>query len=351
MSTALLINFIAVLFAFCARTRSPKSLTISQLLLSVCYGIRYDYGNDYWNYYEIFLKCEGGFDPEIIEPGWGIINVLCQPIGFMGMIFILTVLELHIIFKHIRSFVPQKYWWVAVLIFTFTFNFQLLGCSMMRQFLAMVVLLCSVRYVASRRIIPFLIVVALALSIHKTAIIFLPVFFLGGKVPDIKKIKWIIIYSLTFIFLLTLAIKYIEYFKIAAVMFDDEKFNRYLMGDEGSYSFTIIFDLLWLILLMRFCPDDKLRKIVCLISILSYIFLPFTFVVVILLRLMLFFSFFFVFSIPNMLASLKSPIIRYGLLSIYVFLMIKRSLASMTGETYGEFYDTFQTIFSAPSWI
>ena len=326
-------------------------MTLSQLFLSTCYGIRYDYGNDYWNYYEIFLKCNNGFDPEVVEPGWGIINFICQPIGFMGMIFILTAVEYYIIFKNIRYFVPQKYWWIAVLIFTFTFNFQLLGCSMMRQFLAMVILLLSIKFIASRRIIPFFIIVAIAVSIHKTAIIFLPMYFLCGVVSDIKDTKWIITYCLAFIFLLILSVKYIEYFQIAAVMFDDEKFNRYLMGDEGSYSFTIVFDLLWLVLLMRFCPNDIIRKVICLISIVSYIFLPFTFVVVILLRLMLFFSFFFVFSIPNMFASLKHNIIRYGLLGVYAILMIKRSITSMSGETYREFYDTFQTIFSAPSWI
>lgn len=351
MTTALLINFITVLFAFGARKGPAWLMTISQLFLSFCYGIRYDYGNDYWNYYEIFLNCSGGFNPEIIEPGWGIINVACQPIGFMGMVFLLTAFEYYVVYSHIRHFIPQKYWWIAVLIFTFTFNFQLLGCSMMRQYLAMTILLYSVKYIASRNLIRFFLVIAIAISIHKTAIIFIPTYILGGKFPDIKKVRWVVIYSALFLFLLAVSIKYIEYFQIAAVIFDDEKFSRYLMGDEGSYSFTIIFDILWLILLMRTCPDDKIRKVLCLISIVSYAMLPFTFVVVMLLRLMLFFSFFFIFSIPNMFVAIKKPLIRYGLLGIYIILMVKRSITSITGETYGNFYDTFLTIFSAPAWI
>ncbi len=326
-------------------------MTYSQILLSICYGIRYDYGNDYWNYYLAFLECSGGFDPEIGEPGWVLINVACQPIGFMGMIFLLTAVEYYIVYKHIKIYVPQKYWWIAVFIFTFTFNFQLLGCSMMRQFFAMTILFYSIKYITQKNIIKFLIVILIACSIHKTAIIFLPIIIFGYWRPNIR--SWIWVYSCVaaFCVLIIISIKYIEYFQIAAVIFDDEKFNRYLMGDEGSYSFTIIFDILWLILLMRTCPIKKAQSIVCIISILSYILLPFTFVVVILLRLMLYFSIYFIFSFPNMLYQIKDKTIRYGILSIYSLLMIRRSMTGMTGETYGEFYDTFQTILSAPTWI
>lgn len=351
MLTALAINAIAVLFAFLAGRGSKGFMTVSQLLLSFVYGIRYDYGNDYWNYYDVYLKCSDGFDPSIIEPGWGIINVLCQPIGFMGMVFLITQFEYYAIYKHIRLYIPKEYWWLAVFIFTFTFNFQLLGCSMMRQFLAMVILLYSVKYVANRNVIIFLIVLGIAFSIHKTAIVFLPVMLLGFYRPVVRSCHFIIIAVVVFICLLVVSAKYIEYFQLATLIFNDEKFNTYLMGDEGSYSFTIIFDILWLTLLMLTCPSSKTRNIICIISLISYILLPFTFVVVILLRLMLFFSFYFIFSIPNMFSSIKTKMLRYGFLFIYVFLLIKRSIASMTGETYGDFYDTFQTIFSAPSWI
>lgn len=351
MITVLIINFIATLLAFGARGKYYWLMTASQILLSICYGVRYDFGNDYWNYYDTFIECSNGFDPEIIEPGWTLINVLCQPIGYMGMIFLLTVFEYYVIFKQIRDLVPQKYWWLAVLIFTFTFNFQLLGCSMMRQYLAMTILLYSVRYIASRKLILFLIALIVAISIHKTAVIFLPMYLLGAKMPDIRKYKWIILYSSLFLILLAVSIKYLEYFQIAAVLFDDEKFNRYLMGDKGSYSFTIVFDVLWLIFLMRTCPNNKLRKTVCLISLVSYIFLPFSFLVVILLRLMLYFSIFFVFTIPNMIAAHKQPLIRYGIMFLYIALMLKRSITSLTSETYGDSYSTFQTIFSAPTWI
>lgn len=351
MLTALAINSIAILFAWLAAHSKKEWLFVSQFLLTIFYGIRYDYGNDYWNYYEVFKKCASGFDPTLIEPGWGIINVACQPIGFMGMVFLLTLFEYYVVYKHIKLYVPRKYWWLAILVFTMTFNFQLLGCSMMRQFLAMVILLYTIKYIANRNILKFLLVLAIAFSIHKTSIVFLPTIILGYYKPNVR--NWILISSyVCFVSVLfVVSIRYIEYFQIAATILDDDKYNSYLLGNEGSYSYTVIVDILIMILLMLKCPSNKFTSIVCLISLISYILLPFTFVVVMLLRLMLFFSFFFIFSIPDMFSSINNKIVRYGLMSIFIMLMLKRTITSMSGETYGEYYNTFQTIFSAQSWI
>lgn len=351
MLTALTVNFIAVLLAALSRRGNTVFMTLSQLLMSLVYGVRYDYGNDYWHYYAIFLKSSNGIDPDVIEVGWGLINFICQPIGFFGMVFLITCFEYHVVYKFIKQYVSREYWWIAVYIFTFTFNFQLLGCSMMRQFLVMVLFFYSIRYIINHNLLKFALLSLVAVSIHKTAIVFIPFYLLGYTHPNPRSKTFILSCSALFLVLMAVSAKYIEYFQIAAVIFDDDKFDRYLMGDEGSYSFTIIFDFLWLVLLMKFCPDDKTKKMVCVISLLSYALLPFSFVVILLLRLMLYFSIFFIFSIPNMLSGIKTPLIRYGVFAIYVLLLMKRSLTTMTGETYGEYYEKFLTIFSSSSWL
>lgn len=322
----------------------------SLIILCIFYGIRYDFGNDYWNYYDLYFESLYGIDIELVEPGWGLINFLCQPIGFFGMIFILTVFEYYSVFKHIKLYVDREYWWLAVFIFCFTFNFLLLGCSMMRQFLAMVILLYSIKYISQRRLIPFLIIVCIAMSIHKTAIIFILVYMFSLWAPNINRKRWILSSTIGFICLMVLSKTYLEFFQVAAILFNDEKFSRYLLGDEGSYSFTIIFDVLLLVLLMYYCPQERIGKIICLVSILSYIFLPFTFVVVMLLRLMLFFSFFLIFAIPNMVQKVGSKLIKYVVLVIYMFLLVRRSIASYNGETYGGYFE-YKTIFNALNWL
>lgn len=351
MLTALAINAIAVIFAFLGGRGRKGLMTVSQLMLSVVYGIRYDYGNDYWNYYDGYLKCMNGLDAFVHEPGWAFINIICQPIGYFGMIFVLTCIEYYIVYSHIRKFVVPKYWWMAVFIFTFSFNFQLLGCTMMRQFLAMTILLYTVDFVEQRNILKVLCVIGTAVSIHLTAVIFVPFIILYFWQPALKKFKWILAFVAGFCILLLVSTRYIEYFQLAAVIFGDDKFNSYLMQDGNTYSFTIMFDILWMVLLMVYYPRELAPKFIVCISLISYIILPFTFVAVMLVRLMLFFSFFFILSIPRMFKSMKEPILRYGLCLIYSFFLIRRSLASLTSETYKDFYETFQTIFSAPSWL
>lgn len=351
MISILVVNTLAVLFAYLAKYKNMQFMFgFSLIVLCVFYGIRYDFGNDYWSYYNLFLASSYGIDVEVIEPGWGFINYLCQPIGFFGMIFLLTVFEYYSVFKHIKLYVDREYWWLAVFIFCFTFNFLLLGCSMMRQFLAMVILLYTIKYISQRKLIPFLIIICIAISIHKTAIIFIPMYMFSLWLPNINRKYWILSFVVGFICLMVLSKTYLELFQVAAILFDDEKFSRYLLGDEGSYSFTIIFDILWLVLLMYYCPQERIGKIICLISILSYVFLPFTFVVVMLLRLMLFFSFFLIFTMPNMIQRIELKPVRYIVLSIYMFLLIRRSMVSYNGETYGGYFE-YKTIFDSLNWL
>ena len=108
MISILVVNTLAVLFAYLAKYKNMQFMFgFSLIVLCVFYGIRYDFGNDYWSYYNLFLASSYGIDVEVIEPGWGFINYLCQPIGFFGMIFLLTVFEYYSVFKHIKLYVDR----------------------------------------------------------------------------------------------------------------------------------------------------------------------------------------------------------------------------------------------------
>lgn len=351
MLTVFTINSIVLILAIVASYKDKMWMYASQLVLTACYAVRYDYGNDYWQYYFLYLKSPAGIDLDIIEPGWTILNIICQPIGFFGMIILITAFEYYAVYHFIRLFVPKKYWWMAVFVFLFTFNFQLLGCSMLRQFLAMVILLYTIKPILQRNFLKFILILAVAMSIHQTSLIFLPVYFLGYGMPKLRNWKWIAIITGVFLLLLVFAIKYVEYFKLAALLFNQDRFENYLSWDEGSYSFTLAFDVLWLVLMMYLCPTNKARALVCTLAVFSYFFLPFSFVVVILLRLMLFFSFYMIFAMPNMFRAIRMEPVRYGLFAIYAILTIRRSYTSITGETYRDFFMNFHTIFSAPAWI
>lgn len=327
-------------------------LDVSMWVMILVYGIRYDFGNDYWSYYNLFLDIKTfGLIEGRTDPIWGLLMYVCRPIGYFGFIFLITGFEYYTIYKHIKIYVKPKNWWIAVLIFNFTFNFQLLGCSMMRQFFAICILMYSIRYVSTKQILRFLLILAIAVGIHKTSIIFLLVLLFGIKIPKLNKWYWIALATGFFIGLTILASKYIHYLELAALIFEDDKFNNYLNGDQGSYSFTILFDIFWMILLMYFYPKNRSAQVICMIGVLSYLIFPFTFSVVILSRIVVYFSIYLIFALPNSFSSVKTPALKYGLIVLYSILMIKRTIFNLTGATYGEYYNTFQTILSAEKWI
>ena len=142
MPSYLLINLTATILAILARNkRLGFCFFLSLGVLCIFYAIRYDLGNDYWSYYETFLQSKWGYDPEGIEFGWWAINYFLQPLGYFGLIIVTTIFNYSSIYYFISKYVNRNYWGLSVFIFCFTFNFQLLSCSMMRQFMAMVIML------------------------------------------------------------------------------------------------------------------------------------------------------------------------------------------------------------------
>lgn len=352
MTPLILINSLAVLLVYLSQYYNKTKYLYWGALVMLCvfYGCRYDFGNDYWNYYNMFNNIGTNHDYDSNEPGWILLNHLCQPIGFFGMIIVLTVFEYSTIFYFIRKYIIPQYRWFAVFIFCFNFNFLWLGCSMMRQFLAMVILLYAIEPIAKRNLIYFFIIVGIAVSIHQTSVVFILTYIFAYWKPKINKPIFIIGFICAFIALMVVSKTYISLFEIGYKLFQEDRFYDYLSWDQGNYTYTLAFDLLWLVLLMYYFPQNQYRKVICLISIVSYILLPFTYVLVLLSRLMLFFGIFYIFSVPTMFASIKQKPVRISLMLAYSILMVKRSMDSLNGGTYGECY-IYDSIFNAGGWM
>lgn len=347
----LIANLISVVLAYLSQRRGSKLLLyFSAFILSVIYGIRYDFGNDYWNYVEIF-KGAAFNDQDRIELGWFYLNKIFSSWGFFSFVFCLTIFQIFSIYYFIAKYVERSYWWFAIAIFTGTFNYLLLGCSMMRQFTAMIILFYSIRYIVEQKFLPFVLIICAAILVHKTAIVFAPMYILGKWTPHIEKTCIMIIYMGVVYVLFIFAELYIEYLKNISLFMDEEHFSNYLEREGRDFCLTAMLDFIWLFLLMRYNPTNITQKVICIISIISFIILPFTFVISLLLRIMLYFSIFYIFSIPNMVAQIKNRIWKFTFIAFYLCLMIRRSFSSLSSETYYRDYEFFQTIFSANSWL
>lgn len=91
----------------------------------------------------------------------------------------------------------SKYFWASMLVY-FPLIFPM-SSYVLRQYLAMSVLLLSIPFVVKRKIIPFLLILLLAYYLHSTALLFTPVFFLYG----IKKKRNLLLISLSIIMVIS----------------------------------------------------------------------------------------------------------------------------------------------------
>ncbi len=194
MIVAFVISILAVLLCLFDGNKARRKfggLELGFLVLTTYLCIRYDYGNDYMSYLNDFkiynsykysltdidtlidLQSRGDF-------GWVIINILCKPLGYFGMIMLLTVLFMGQIYYFIKRYVPPKWYWFSVFLFAFHPSLMVVGVAgMIRQWTAIFIFLCCIDFIRRRRIIPYMVLILVATTIHKTAFILFPVCFIS----------------------------------------------------------------------------------------------------------------------------------------------------------------------------
>ena len=143
------------------------------LLISVL-GIRYGYGNDFFNYEYFFEHGSYTAESEDPDPGWLLLNRLFKPFGFSTFVFFLTAIEHLMLYDLIRRYVSPNYYWFALFIYLFNPFFMLIGLSMMRQFLVQILGIYAMEYIYKRKFIHFAVLILVCVSIHKVGLLLIP---------------------------------------------------------------------------------------------------------------------------------------------------------------------------------
>lgn len=176
-------------------------LFISTIILAVTAGIRYFTGNDYISYYWYYITGQGGF-----ERGFKFLNnfghFLCLDV-FQFQIFyaFLTIgLLAYFLYKNVAPGIGG-----FAILYYFSRFYWARDLGQIRASLAAVVCLYSIKYIREKRLIPFLIIVAIAGSIHNGAFIFIAAYifanFCNQKISLNKTILYIILAYVVGIFL------------------------------------------------------------------------------------------------------------------------------------------------------
>ena len=190
---------------------------LSVAALATVAGLRYGVGTDYGSYYWGYPRWEQEFAQRWQnwdEPGLSTLAKLLYPISQDGAFFIFVLAALTIILFGFTYAKNTDNYFFCIMLYTIT---AWVGCfNGVRQYLAAAILFAGHKLILERKFLKFCIVVFIASTVHITALIMLPMYFLITQVLNLKKIVFILVSGVAMIY------SYDFLFEILGVMKDSE---------------------------------------------------------------------------------------------------------------------------------
>ena len=233
---------------------------------------------------------------------------------FLLLIAFLFFYAFFAVIDHYTSSKKEVYLSVFVYLSLFYEFFSVTGC---RQVLATAFCLFSVKYIREKKLIPFLLIMLVAFSIHRSSLIFVPFYFVS------RNPKPRIVYLVSLFLMPILIVISARYATELAVLSGTDIYMMYAEGGAvGARTFLLFYLVICTFLLIiqnsviRENPDDLL---VYNAMYLALLFIPLTFSSAALMRVVQYYSLFLTIGIPFF--TRKSLKIRYGGILV-VFLIV-----------------------------
>lgn len=175
--TFLLLMLMSV--AFFARNLNSKQsyfvIFISIVLYSLIIGMRYNVGADYLTY----MNDYNNQSIERYEIGFKFLNNFFYHVGFpfpLLCIFI-AFCQLFLVYSGFKKYRELFPW---IIFFYFTTLYIFFSINGMRQALAISIVIYSFQFIQERKLLRFTFTILVAMSIHKSAIVLLPFYFIAN---------------------------------------------------------------------------------------------------------------------------------------------------------------------------
>lgn len=249
----LVLSFVIFWIVLEKEALNRKSFWVPLIVLSLFAGIRsFRVGTDSWNYTRDFRS---GLDiynfqfNESVEIGYQVLNytLLSLTYNYFWLFFISGLIVVYCYLQIIKRY-SVNYWFSVFLLITlgiYTFFFNGL-----RQGLAMAIFTLAIPYLLEKRLIPYLLVCAIASLFHITALFIVPFYFIVNL--KIKSIYKIIITFFGSLLLSRLLISYIAS--------TNERYEGYTKASEEAGGLLILgFYILILIFISIVSHAYKIR--------------------------------------------------------------------------------------------
>ncbi len=191
----LLILFVLILGIVLCEYRKSKRNTIVFLALSSVAMIAVAYlradtvGIDYKQYETYFYQVhDGGWNFLIssgnayrVEPGYSLLNYFVSLFTRDVHIYMLVVAVIVITLTAMLLYRVSPIPWIGMFVFA-SFGFYGNSLSFIRQCIAIAIYLYSIEYIKKKKFIPYLLIILLASTFHKSMLIMIPVYFIA-RIP------------------------------------------------------------------------------------------------------------------------------------------------------------------------
>ena len=346
------------MFAFLAKYKQSQwGLKAAFTLIFTFLAIRYDFGNDYQAYLDIFLKTaennDFNFDELILsyyEPGWMLLNWSFRHFGFFAMIAMLALCNCIIYYRFIAKYVPVKYYWLATFLYIFFPGFMLIHSSAMRQSVATMIFVFSLDYLYRKDAMRYLLCIALASIFHFTALILFSVYLLAFSVNRINFIRGFVLVSV-FVALFLFGGLLSPYIKIGISSFSD-KYDAYQEpGIVGSGFGFIYYSVLFLITLHFERAQNREISLIYKIAVCSFLIIPLPLIIDMIGRFIIYFIPATIVVYPTIVMNLKNITTKLLFSATLIAITIFQFFQFFSSDIYRGGFEKYHSIFSAPQWF
>lgn len=356
MIATIILGLFSVLFAYLAKYKNTQwGLKVSFTLIFLFLALRYNFGNDYELYLNVFIEISQYnqidlFDnTQQFETGWIFLNWLFRLVGFFAMTALLALFNCVVYYRFIKKYVPVRYYWLAVFLYIFYPNFMLIHSSAMRQSIAIMLFVFSLDYLYKKDAIRYFLCIGLASFFHFSALILLPVYLLGLFNWKINKVNGAILVSI-FISLFLLGESLSHYLE----QFISNYFVKYAIYQKAGVVNTglgfLYLSAMFILTLYFERLQNKETALVFKIATISLMFIPLNLIIGLIGRVGMYFAPATIVVYPIILMNLKRPISKTIYLTLLLIFTIYKFFQFFYSDIWQDAYGTYLTIFSAPQW-
>lgn len=341
-----------------------NGMAIGFVIMTVIAAIRFDYGNDYMNYFHTYnqiISADFTLSFEKLsyifrEPGWALINLLFKPFGEAGFFLMVAVLALFqnfVYYRFIKKYVPLEYRWFAVYIYLFNTSLYILNMSMLRQGLTITILIFCIPYILEKKWLKSILIFLAFSTVHSSAKFLLPFAFWGYLKFSTK--PWLVpaIYGVVFAIFVVSKDILVQALSLMTSVGEMQEYADVYIKDTDENSFKL--GLGFLINTIPFVAslfylaksnDCVHLKIIVALACVGTMISPFGQVAQMITRISIYSQAASIVSIPVVYYWLK-PHMRKTLNGIYIAIMLYSYWVFFHSPIWVDHYYTYTTLFSS----